>query len=70
MKTNQKFRGALALLVGVLAGCGCTPSGPQASFVTPLVTPEQRSRMSVEERDDPYTIRHLQTPPVSSRSRR
>jgi hypothetical protein len=59
------MRFAYLLLIGVviLAG-GCGGPRPQPADTTPFITPEQRARMPIEERDDPYVLMRLQTAPT------
>ncbi len=54
----------------LLAAClnmtllGCGSSEPELAPTKPFITPAQRAKMNVEERDDPYTLSRLQTAPV------
>lgn len=56
---------AWALLPAVLCGCGRPEPGDAPT--APFITPEQRARMGPEERDDPYTLKHLQPTPARPR---
>jgi hypothetical protein len=47
------------LLLAPLVGCSRAVE-VSVDTTTPFITPEQRSRMPLEERDDPYTIMHTQ----------
>jgi hypothetical protein len=56
---------SLVVLLAV-AGCGSTV-GPSPSVTTPYITPEERAKMPPHERDDPYTMQHMQKPESARR---
>jgi hypothetical protein len=51
----------IGMLLALLSGCAGEPPSGQLD-TTPFITPQERARMSIEERDDPYTRMHTQRP--------
>ena len=55
----MRYLGALMVLSSGMLG-GCSQDRPAPPEATHFITPEERARMPVEEREDPYVIKHVQ----------
>ena len=61
----------LVLFAPLLAAMGCQGEPPevQSARTAPFLTPAERAKLPVEERDDPYVQMHTQGGPAPAAAR-
>ncbi len=62
LKAGLQLIALLALLF--ILGCQRTPPEVKSARTAPFLTPGERARLPIEERDDPYTQMHTQSGPA------